>query len=530
MIFASPLWLIVLAPWGALVVWALSGRLEKTGIPFLNLWHAPAPPWQRPRRGWRVPPVVVTALLAAMLLAILAAAGPIVPESQYPAAVTIVVDRGIYSPFAKSAAEALDVLKQSFPDANVSLHIVPQEDSLAGGDWFQRIGSLAPTAADDGDALTLACRQALRETAGPVLLLSNRSVGFADGRLVQITSSDAITNVGIDLLSVRSEAAASQAMIKLLNQSALTSARLTVRADEKTVQSRQISLPATGSKGNYFVDIPDRPSVVEAEVDCDDSIKINHRAWTVRSAVWPIIEAGSALPPELTRLIRIYSRRRPASESSRRIVVTADPEAIPAGVPVAILPDATAQGKMLSAPGSLIVRSAPVDIRSVDWARDLVGATVFPSPHGDWQPVVSAGDSILLALRDSPVRQVWIGFRSDDFARRADFVVFWSEIFNWLGGGDADYVSQRVGASAGHWTPGLYRSGAGVLDAVNATAPPIPAPPPVDWRGKLRSLAAASEARVPISSIALAAATVLAALALIAWPASKPGGRKTVKS
>ncbi len=364
--------------------------------------------------------------------------------------------------------------------------------------------------------------------------------------MIQIASPDAITNVGIDLLSVRS-GPATQAMVRLFNQSPLTSARLTVRADGNLVQSRQISLPAAGNKRDYFVDIPGVPSVVDAEVDCDDSVKINHRAWVVRRAAWPIVEARNSLPSELTRMIDVYSRYRPASESSRRVVVAKASDPIPPDMPAAILPGSSAPQKRLSTIQPLIVRDGSPKIQSVDWANVLAGATVSALPPGNWRPMVSAGDSVVVAIADAPVKKVWIGFRADQFARRVDFVIFWSAIFDWLGGGGPDYLSQSVGRLAGNWrlrqpaglavpaediglVPGLYISDDGTLDAVNASAPPIPQPPQDDWRSRLRSLIAARNANAPLGGAILVSAMALAIVSAAIWPIVVSNRRKPIES
>ncbi|HEX4054097.1 MAG TPA: hypothetical protein VHX86_07510 [Tepidisphaeraceae bacterium] len=545
MIFASPLWFIALAPWAGLVVWLLSGRREKAGVPFLNLWQADAPQHPKPKRAWEKLPIALAALLAAMLLGIIAAAGPVISGGK-SSAITVIVDRGIYSPFAKSAADLNAILRQSIPDAKVALRIVPPAKSTTGGDWLGRVSSLEPTAAEDSGALLLACRQALRETSGPVLLLSNRSIELNDPRLIQIASSDAITNVGIDLFSVRS-GPATQAMVRVFNQSGLASARLTVWADGNIVQSRQVSLPKAGNKRDYFVDLPAAPNIVEAEVDCDDSVKINHRAWVIRRAAWPIVEARSSLPPALTRMIEVYSRHRPATESSQHIVVERASDPIPSDMPAAILPDAAAEEKKVSGVQPLIVRDGSPKIQSVDWADVLAGATASAPPPGNWRPMVSAGSSVIVATTDAPVKRVWIGFRADQFARRADFVVFWSAIFDWLGGGAPDYVSQPVGLLTGNWhlqqpvglslpaddialVPGLYASGDGALDAVNASAPPIPIPRMSDWRSRLRSLRAAAGANASLTGAMLLIATALIVFSAATWPASKSGRRKTFQS
>ena len=47
----------------------------------------------------------------------------------------------------------------------------------------------------------------------------------------------------------------------------------------------------------------------------------------------------------------------------------------------------------------------------------------------------------VLAVCQQPVRRVWIGFQSDVFPHYPDFVIFWSNVFDWLGDGGQDYES-----------------------------------------------------------------------------------------
>ncbi len=543
MTFTSPIWFIALAPWAALLVWLLSGRLEKSGVPFLNLWPSHDPHLPKPKRHWERPPVSLAALLAAMLLGILAAAGPSVVHRK-SSSVTVVVDRGLGSRFALAAKELDASLRRSFPDATVDLRIVPSADSTAGGDWLSQVLSLQPTAAEDAEPLALACFQALRQSAGPVILLSDRAIELSDPRLVQFASSAPITNVGIDLLSVRASPATA-AMVRLFNQSGLASAELIVRADGNIVQSRPIALPPSGEKRDYFVDIPAAPAVIEAEVQCDDSMKINHRAWAVRGAAWPIVEPDSSLPPELIRMIEVYGRHRLPSHDSQRIAVVKASDSIPSDVPVAILADEPSGGAKLSAIEPLIVRDDSSKIESLDWPTILAGTTVWPAPGKDWRAIVSAGGAAIVAVRDEPVRQAWVGFRASGFARRPDFVVFWSAIFDWLGGaGSPDYTSEKIGPLAGNWrlqepaglslsagdaglVPGLYKSGDGKLVAVNASAPPISSPSPGDGPAKLNALAALHNQSAPLAGATLLSAMGLIGLSAATWRNAKPGRGKT---
>src|SRR5580658_8920714 len=78
MFLVSPIWLILLGPWGALVIWLMRGRIETRGVPFRELWGRETAQNRKADRAWRMPPGWMIALLAAMLLGIVAAVGPMI--------------------------------------------------------------------------------------------------------------------------------------------------------------------------------------------------------------------------------------------------------------------------------------------------------------------------------------------------------------------------------------------------------------------------------------------------------------------
>src|SRR5687768_6767128 len=104
MSFAAPIWLVGLVPWAALAVWLLTGRREEARVPFVHLWPRGAAP-VRTRRSMRLPPVALACLLLAMLLAVVAAARPVVSRASDVRDVTLVVDLDVTSPL-----EALQTL------------------------------------------------------------------------------------------------------------------------------------------------------------------------------------------------------------------------------------------------------------------------------------------------------------------------------------------------------------------------------------------------------------------------------------
>src|SRR5581483_2839049 len=95
MTFAAPVWLLGLLPWGMLAVWLLWGRRTKTAVPFLDLWRGPVK-GPRAKRSLQLPSAAVVLLILAILVSILAAAGPTLP-SGHPAipTPTIIIDRGM---------------------------------------------------------------------------------------------------------------------------------------------------------------------------------------------------------------------------------------------------------------------------------------------------------------------------------------------------------------------------------------------------------------------------------------------------
>lgn len=332
MFLASPIWLVLLAPWAGLAVWLLRGRLPSRMVPFLKLWDAQAVQNTKPERAWRTPPLAVMAALAAMLLAIFAAAGPMIE----------------FGPSAL-AAQAADV----------------------------RIESLAVRAAPT-----------------------------------------------------------TQAMVQIRNQSELSNAKLTVRAGDTSV-SRDIVLPGRGEVRLYFVDLPIAAASVDAQLTAGADGKISHELQAIRESEWPKVEAVGPLPPELNRMIEVYMRHRPPGENSKRIAVVAGSEHLPTDEPAAILMDAPIHGREVTKIQSLMVVDSPLT-RSVDWGKALAGAAVQSPTSENWRPLVTAKDVTVLAIRQNPYRQVWVGFRSAQFPDDADFVVLWSHIFTWLGeGGDA---------------------------------------------------------------------------------------------
>jgi hypothetical protein len=208
----------------------------------------------------------------------------------------------------------------------------------------------------------------------------------------------------------------------------------------------------------------------------------------------------------------------------------------------AVIVAAGAAGKGLgeaAEPAAAEVLPHPVT-RHVEGEFRLPSAPVRePAPEG-WTPVVRVGGKTAVAVREGPARQVWVGLDSPQWAREPGYVVFWTNVFDWVGGAGAPEFraypvgplgaewkrvdGADVGAEPGLW-PGLYeRAGDGARRAVNATDVRFPpATAPSDWRGRLRAAVARADHGLALGPGVLATAVACLALAAVFWAPRRTG-------
>ena len=115
-----------------------------------------------------------------------------------------------------------------------------------------------------------------------------------------------------------------------------------------------------------------------------------------------------------------------------------------------------------------------------------------------------------------------MGFDIDAFADRADYVIFWANVFDWLAGPATEFSAQSPSVQMAEWkainaadasilsSPGFYELPDGSTIAVNASVPRPASPitPP------LSPMLASTIAARPLAPWLLAAALVLLALSL----------------
>jgi hypothetical protein len=274
-------------------------------------------------------------------------------------------------------------------------------------------------------ALLLAMALAIAAAAQPSVRLGANGAGGERGPELQI-----------DRLAVRI-GATTQAMVSVVNRGLSGRAKLTIRVDGSEFESTDVALPSNGGGRNYFFDLPVSPSGVEARIEADE--EGTSASASVECRGWAAISAVGALPADVKRMIEVYSRERPAAAGAGTVTVEEAAEPIVTDGPAAIIAGESSMTSRVSESASLEVEDHALT-RNVDWQSVLRGAELAGELPAGWRAVVSVDGAAAVAVRDEPVREVWVGFSSEGFDRRADLVVFWTSVFDWLGGG-SDFFS-----------------------------------------------------------------------------------------
>lgn len=532
MFFAAPWWLIGLAPWGALAVWLLRGRRRRVRVPFVAFWKD-AEKTEPPRRGFQWPPAWVVLAMVAALLAILGAGRP---HSRWPTEsqpITIIVDRGItmsagneprFRQVAKLVEEQLSRELRSW--TTVDLVDVPGVETTARvNNWRSQVDAMPVTALDTHDALIATVHQKLKESAGPVIAVSDQPIDIPDPRLIQCPPSTPVDAILISRLAARDKPSA-QIMVELLNESARSKATVQITTDDQT-SSRAVDLPPRGQRASYFFDSKNLGDRIEASLVNGGAPASNH-AWLVREGSYPKIQMETTLDPAIQRMIDVYSRNRPSTTGAQTVRVCGSlQELLDDGTGIVVPPSRE------SVPfQSLSFASHPilehVDPRSIP----ANGLTISQTAPAGWTPLISMGDRILAAYRTEPHRAVWIGFDSPAWERTPDFVIFWANLLDWVGAGGQGYISHPLtdvnpawqmvsptGLSpapvSGQW-PGLYKR---PIDGQNVAvnAPVVEFKPFVDntWPAQLSAALAEGSHGFDLTRVLLALALLLGLSAIL---------------
>jgi hypothetical protein len=125
--------------------------------------------------------------------------------------------------------------------------------------------------------------------------------------------------------------------------------------------------------------------------------------------------------------------------------------------------------------------------------------------------------------------QVWVGFDSATWGRTPAFVIFWANVFDWVGGREK-FTSypltqwtprwqarhpQDLAGPPGLW-PGLYRDSTGEFRAFNTLDLHTAAPPTASWP-KLQRVSDLHRRGLPVAAALLLGALTALILAALTW-------------
>lgn len=480
MVFAAPLWLFGLLPWFAMTVWLLWGRRVVERVPFLPLWHGAAVN-ERVRSSVHLPPVALIMMLFAVLLALISAARPGIRAAQ-SRIISIIVDRGA-TMSGKGATrprfiEAAEVVEKKLRSVADQVEIIDPLDGgrqqIAVGRVPEIIAAMPRTAMDTSSILRSAIRNELTRNDNLIILLSDHSVQIADPRFVQIVPEASLQNAGISAITTR-EMPSPQVMISVRNDSSMTDTLLQVQSAGHKLE-RRVTLPTRGESAAYFVDLPELGDVIVARLNVQDDVEADNVASLVREKQAARIEPRTAVPDSVRRMIDVYERAKPPVALSTVVAVVNQKSELRADDAGVVVEASMAPGNVS---GELHVAAHPVTAL-VNWAEVTIDAKVTASAPQGWTPLVQVGGKTLVALQETPARKIWVGFDSAAWPRSVDYVVFWTNVFDWLGDAGQAFVShgpaidatwKREGnlpsdIQADTW-PGIYVRSDGRKKAVN---------------------------------------------------------------
>jgi hypothetical protein len=536
MYFAAPLWLLGLIPWAGVAAWMLRGRGDVVGVPFVELWRGPVGAVNRQRRT-RPPSLAILLALIAIALAIVAAGGPHVRLGARREAITLIVDRGAtMMPPARLdnvLADANRRLLAAFAsDSPVKLIGVPggavTQTTLS--DWMAAARQLPPVAIESDQRVDQTVEREARETAGLVVVISDRELKVPAANLIQVFPEPIHNDVGITTIAADA-GAHPQVMVRLRNQSNRTHATLNIQTAGRAI-AKEVSLPQDGGERAYFFDVPQLKDIVEASLESDDDFPLDDRAWLAPERVNSRIDLGADLPPEVGRIVEAYLKANPSGRNAPSIAVSA-----------AALPN-DRSGVVVPPDRHRLAQATRVELRASPITANLTMADLDdlsigqPPSGGGWIIVASAGEQPLLALREAPARQVWVGLQSTHFAATPEFVVLWTNVLDYLNGGGERFASHPSGSLTADWKrltgeppasvgaglwPGVYRRSDGALRAVNLTEPALrhslPANAPQVTSTRIRRAGA-----VELTWAVVLGALVCLLAAAVVWPARKAAG------
>jgi hypothetical protein len=384
------------------------------------------------------------------------------------------------------------------------------------------------TAIDTSGMVDVAVRQQLElNSASPIVVQSDQKVNVANERLVQVAPQLPSKNISIAHVAARISPVG-QVMVGVRNQSDEKRTVIRVMSDDRQSARQEVELPAKGQVRDYFLPIEPAAKVIRVEIEAADDFAADNLAFLVRHGSWPAIEAHTPVFAELQRLIEKYSKLRLPTAESKRVAMVAQDQAGGGAQVILAKPASPANGQL-----SVVDHPVTRALEKADWTAMARDGVSEPAGEG-WRSVLRIGEKTAIAVREAPSRQIWMGLDTRRMANTPEFVMLWSNIFDWVGEGSEEFVAritgdlepawqaiegQPAGLKSGWW-PGIYRRSDGALLAINAPDVGVPLSTVSDWKSKISELARQHRqinGIRPLTVPLILAALALMLLAAITW-------------
>jgi hypothetical protein len=505
MSFASPLWLLGLMPWAGATLWLLLARRRRVAVPFVRLWRGTIEP-PRTKPHLTLPPFATLLAILALLFTVLASARPSL-RSRIGPAITIIVDRGITMSargerterFKETCDRLATTLRESLGNGPVEITLVPPAPlaELDRTHWASAIAA-TPSSLQKTDAeLRDAIRKSLAVPGADVIVVTDQNLA-ADPRVLQVMPETIARNLTIAQVAARADPHA-QVMVQLRDQNCATDIRPAIVRVESAGQTatQTIQVPRDGT-ATAFLNLSILGPVISIDIDAPDDLPGDNHAFLAREQSAAMIEDSPDLPPPLRRMIAVYRRHREGSGKS--VAIATSQADAPADTPAVILARGTVPISPAAPPS---VEDHPISA-NIDWTEATIAPGGVPPPG--YRPIVSKGNAVFVAVCDQPAHSVWVCLSDPTWPSRPGYVIFWTNVFDWLGG---ENVYRWHPVDGDHPQPGIEKQADGSLRAFNAIDVNFPAVRPMDGN-RLRAFA-----RLTIGGVDLTPPACLAALALM---------------
>jgi len=204
-----------------------------------------------------------------------------------------------------------------------------------------------------------------------------------------------------------------------------------IRLSQPTPTPLQLTLEYTHSRQTQTLNPSEMPDYFLDFTPLPDELLLTIGQSTAklkRRGAYPIIQRQAPLGASAERAIASYEASRKPSENSPIIKISKS-----------LSPDESGAipGKFESADDELSVTDHPITANIRSWPNSAGEA-----PEG-WTPLVKRGQKSLVALRENQsIRQIWIAMDFTLWDATPDFVIFWTNLLDYLAGQSGQYLFQ----------------------------------------------------------------------------------------